>query len=159
MRVRLLWSLVALAILSGCGTLPWIGDGKRAAARTELTSYVTDQGHPELAEGRLAEDLAAALADFYPPGHTRVHLKPSDPRGQDLEGLGQALEQALRARGFVLQPVPGPGYPTVAFILDRLDAETWYTSLMVSDGLTLSRTWSWSGTALEAWAVTRTTER
>lgn len=143
--IRLMCGL-ALAALAACQ--PWPGQVRMG----KPVSFVVKE-YPLGAEGRLAADLTQALAEIYAPGHTVLYLQPV---GREFEALGLAFDEALRARGFTLLPEPAPEAPTVTFVLDRLDEETWYTRLAVSEGWIVSRAYRWDGSGLTALEAART---
>jgi hypothetical protein len=87
----------------------------------------------------IAQDAAQHLAGMYPPGQTRLALY-----GADLESpFGQALEGALRRRGFT---VSDAGIP-IRYQLDMLQGEAapaCYLSLRLPDGV-ITRSYALQG--------------
>jgi hypothetical protein len=104
----------------------------------------------------VAEHLAETLAAAYPPGHTALFIEGS---GSKHDELGPAIESSLRARGFTIMPDNGAPALTLAYVLDRLDDEIWYSRITLSDGLLLTRTWHLMGGSLEMEAATSRNER
>jgi len=108
-------------------------------------SYPADQA------SILADQMAGSLAEIFPPGHTTVFIQPA----KKTESLGAAFEEALRSRGFIIAPEPGNQALAIAYALDRLDDQTWYTRIAVSGGLVITRTYDLSGDQLTEGAATR----
>lgn len=103
------------------------------------------EGCPPAGIEVVANHLAGELAGLYPPGHTTLYLHQSaDPK----DTLGLAFDQALRSRGFIMAAEPRGQALTLAYVLDRIDQETWYTKLTISNGLTLTRTYQAQGDTL-----------
>ena len=133
--------LLALTVSGGCaGSL---GQGHMFSFVTE--SYPADQATD------LADRMAASLSEIFPPGHTTVFIQPT----KKTESLGVAFEEALRSRGFIIAPEPGGQALAVAYALDRLDEQTWYTRIVVSGGLIITRTYDLAGDQLMEGAATR----
>lgn len=128
------------------------GCAANAGRAGHLNSFLAG-GCPPAAVAQVADDLAASLAEIYPPGHTSLYLKQTGGRH---DTLGPAFDQALRSRGFVLAAAPSAKSLTVAYILDRVDETTWYSRLSLSSGLTIARTYQQNGETLEMMAATRT---
>ena len=137
-------ALLAAFIMGGCAS---------GANRLGGLESFMGAGFPEASMATVADHLAESLAEFYPPGHTSLYLKQTGHQG---DTLGSVLESALRARGFTVTAEPTAKALTVAYVLDRLDSETWYTRLTVSSGLTLARTYRQVGQSLEPVATTKT---
>lgn len=136
--------IMVVAFITGCA-----GGYGRAG---KLNSFLAG-GCPASAVSMVADDLASRLAESYPPGHTRIHLKQT---GSHSDALGTAFEQALRSRGFAISAESGPKVLTVAYVMDRIDEATWYSRLSVSTGLIISRTYVQKGETLEMMAATKT---
>lgn len=136
--------IMGLAVFSGCAA---------SSGKTGRLNSFLGGGYPPSAVSLVADDLADALAGVFPPGHTSFHLKHT---GTQSDPLGSALEQALRSRGFSINAESGSKALTVAYVLDRVDEETWYSRLSVSSGLTITRTYSQSGDTLVMMATTKT---
>lgn len=143
-RNMLLPLVLSLAFLSACA-----GGHSRAGV---LNSFVAAD-YPASAETLVAADLAAGLAEVYPPGRTNLHLKSA---GAKLDPFGETLENALRTRGFTLLPEASSKGATVAYVFDRLDKTSWYSRVSLSDGLIMTRVYRQAGDTLEAAAATRT---
>lgn len=133
--------LAMLAVMTGCA----FRSGRIGAGNSYLA-----EGYPAQALNTVAEHLADTLSSIYPPGHTTFHLQQS----QNLNELSPAIETALRSRGFTLMPDKDDQALTLVYVLDRVDEETWYSRLTISDGLVLTRTWRLTGDELEMEAAT-----
>lgn len=142
-KLILALSLVVLlmALASGC------------AGSKRLKSSFWPENFPSEAVAGVAEHLADLMVANYPPGYTTFHLTQT---GEAKDELGPALETALRSRGFTLAPEKGGQTLTVSYVLDRVDDAAWYSRITVSDGLSITRTWSWTGDALVMEAATKT---
>ena len=147
-HLRLMMLCLALAVLIGVVS----GCAANAGRAGGLNSFLAG-GCPAAAVSQVADDLAASLAEVYPPGHTSLYLKQI---GGHNDTLGPAFDQALRSRGFVMATEPGSRALTVAYVLDRVDEATWYSRLSLSSGLIIARTYRQNGEALEMMAATRT---
>ena len=124
-----------------------------ASRAHRLGSSFWPEEFPAAAVPTVADHLADLMVANYPPGYTVLFLALSDnPKDE----LGPALETALRSRGFTLAPEKGGAALSIHYVLDRLDDETWYSRLTVSDGLSLTRTWRWAGDSLLMEAATKT---
>ena len=142
MMKKLLCFILLLALAGGC-----------ASRSHRLNSSYWPEEFPAEAVTAVADHLADVMAANYPPGFTTFFLAQT---GQAKDELGPALETALRSRGFTLAPEKGGQALTISYILDRADETTWYSRLAVSDGLSVTRTWSWTGDSLVMEAATRT---
>lgn len=147
MRKQFLAVLTAVVILSlgmagGCSS--------RSGRFLAGNSYLAEE-YPANALATVAEHLAETLAASYPPGYTALFLQQN---GGQQDELGSAIESALRSRGFTLMPEKDDHALPLVYVLDRLDEETWYSQLAVSDGLVLTRTWRLTGDNLEMEAAT-----
>ena len=122
---------LAFSLLTGC------------AARTfKPSNSFQAEGCPPAGIEVVANHLSDELAGLYPPGHTTLYLHQSaDPK----DTLGPAFDQALRSRGFIMAAELRGQALTLAYVLDRIDQETWYTKLTISNGLTLTRTYQTKG--------------
>jgi hypothetical protein len=125
--------------------------GGCASHRSGVSYWPED--FPSDAVAVVAEHLADMMTVNYPPGYTALHLAQT---GDDRDELGPALETALRSRGFTLAPEEGGQALTVSYLLDRVDEATWYSRLAVSDGVRITRTWSWTENGLLMEAATKT---
>lgn len=134
--------ILSLGMAGGCSS--------RSGRFLDGNSYLGEE-YPVNSINTVAEHLAETLAASYPPGYTTLFLQRSD--GQQDE-LGLAIESALRSRGFTLMPEKDDQALILVYVLDRLDEETWYSRLTVSDGLVLTRTWRLAGDNLEMEAAT-----
>jgi len=115
-------------------------------------SYCSEE-FPAEAVPAVAEHLADVMVASYPPGYTSFFLAQTEnPKDE----LAQALEASLRSRGFALAAEKNGQILTINYVLDRADDEVWYSRLSVSDGLSLTRTWSWTGDSLVMESATRT---
>ncbi len=109
-------------------------------------SYLAEK-YPAGSITAVAEHLAETLAASYPPGHTALFIEGS---GSDQDALGPALEASLRAKGFTVTPDREYSRAlALVYVLDRLDEESWYSRLTLSDGLSVARTWRVAGDSLE----------
>ena len=143
MRNILMLMLVAVLVtVCGCAS--------RSGRLNPGSSYLGD-AYPANSINTVAEHLAETLAVTYPPGYTTFFLQPSTSPQDD---LGPAIDAALRARGFTLMPDKNDQALTLVYVLDRIDEETWYSRLAVSDGLVITRTWRLTGDDLEMEAAT-----
>lgn len=92
---------------------------------------------------RVAQDAASLLAVSYPPGHTSLYLLPAKKTDN---AFALALENDLRARGFIIRAQAGKDAVSVAYTLDALrDESAWYLQLRLSDGRALSRSYDATG--------------
>ncbi|GAB1253088.1 TcpQ domain-containing protein [Desulfovibrio falkowii] len=94
-----------------------------------MTAYdgVSDRHHGDAQA--LAENTAQALALRYPPGHTSISLVSSPGV------FGQALENYLRQKGFVVLPGEQSAAIRVAYTLDGIQGEDrCYLQVKTSDG-------------------------
>lgn len=94
-----------------------------------MTAYdgVSDRHHGDAQA--LAENTAQALALRYPPGHTSISLVSSPGV------FGQALENSLRQKGFVVLPGEQSAAIRVAYTLDGIQGEDrCYLQVKTSDG-------------------------
>lgn len=134
--------LAMLAVMAGCAS--------RSGRFGADNSYLAEE-YPAQALTTVAEHLADTISSIYPPGHTTFFLSQSlNPNDE----LGPAIETALRARGFTLVPEKDEQTLALVYVLDRVDEETWYSRLTISDGLALTRTWRLVGDGLEMEAAT-----
>ncbi|MDR1922631.1 MAG: hypothetical protein LBS31_12955, partial [Candidatus Adiutrix sp.] len=134
---RILASCLMIPALAALGLNGCALSGSGRAGHSFVAS-----GYPAAAEAVVAEALAEELAGLFPPGHTAVYLKPA---GSGSETLGQAIDQALRSRGFTVVPAPSGEALSVAYVLDRLDEETWYSRLSLSGGAVIARVYQAQG--------------
>lgn len=143
-----LWAALTLVAVS-----PLVAAG--CASRQSLhplNSFVAED-YPAATVNALASRTASTLAEIYPPGHTSIFLNPSaNPKDE----LYAALEQALRAKGFKMASEKSGQALTAAYVLDRLDDESWYMRLTVSDGLSMARAYRLTEGSLEMGAATIT---
>jgi hypothetical protein len=140
--------LIALMLVGMAG-----GCSLRSVAQGN--SYLGEE-YPVASINTVAEHLAETLAAAYPPGHTVLFIEEI---GNKHDELGPALESSLRARGFTILPDNSSPALTLAYVLDRLDDEIWYSRISLSDGLLLTRTWHLIGDSLEMEAATSRNER
>ena len=131
-----------LTAMAGCASR----SGRFAAG----SSYLAEE-YPAQALTTVAEHLADTISSIYPPGHTTFFLNQSHNPNDE---LGPAIETALRARGFTLAPEKDEQTLTLVYVLDRVDEESWYSRLTISDDLVLTRTWRLAGDDLEMEAAT-----
>lgn len=124
MRTMLLLIPMLVLLVTGCAV-------KRHGA------YVAEGLTPAQAQA-MAEDAAIQTAAAYPPGHTALALPFYKDRAPG--PFGAALEQALRARGFAIEP----GGLGVAYIVDALRGEPglWYLHMAIADGFAFARTYA-----------------
>jgi uncharacterized lipoprotein YajG len=142
----LLFVLLAVGLFTGCAARPF-----------KPSNSFQAEGCPTAAIEVVANHLSDELAALYPPGHTTLYLHQSvDPK----DTLGPAFDQALRSRGFIMAAEPRGQALTLAYVLDQIDPETWYTKLTISNGLTLTRTYQARSDSfqVEGGARTNTTE-
>ena len=142
MRRLLILLVLSLIMVSGC-----------ASRSHRLNFSYWPEGFPTEAVVGVAEHLADMMVANYPPGYTSFFLSLT---GDSKDELGPALEAALRSRGFTLAPEKGGQALTVSYVLDRVDEATWYSKLAISDGFSLTRTWSWTEGGLAMEAATKT---
>jgi len=133
--------LLALMVSGGCA-------GSRGQGH--MFSFVADKFPADQALS-LAERMADSLSEIFPPGHTALFIQPTAKP----DDLGAAFEAALRSRGFVIAPEPADQALAVAYALDKVDEQTWYTRLAVSGGLVITRTYDLTGDQLTEGAATR----
>ena len=141
-NILMLMLIAALATVCGCAS--------RSGRLTTGSSYLGD-AYPANAINTVAEYLAETLTAAYPPGYTTFFLQPSASLQDE---LAPAIDAALRVRGFTLASEQNDQAVTVVYVLDRIDEETWYSRLSVSDGLVITRTWHLTGDDLEMEAAT-----
>jgi len=134
--------LLALTVFGGCA-------GNRGQGH--MFSFVADK-FPSDQAATLAERMADSLSEIFPPGHTALFIQPTAKP----DDLGAAFEAALRSRGFVIAPEPSDQALAVAYALDQVDEQTWYTRIAVSGGLVITRTYDLTGEQLTEGAATRT---
>ena len=133
--------LVSLVMVGGC-----------ASRSHRLGASYCSEEFPAEAVSVVAEHLADIMVANYPPGYTSFFLAQTDnPKDE----LASVLEAALRSRGFALAAEKNGQVLTINYVLDRADDEVWYSRLSVSDGLSLTRTWRWTGDSLVMEAATR----
>ena len=127
--MRALILAFAVILVSGC------------ASRGPVGSYCGPM--PEnTAVAAIAADAGAFLAGQYPPGHTTLHLVPTESGNR----FSVAFETDLRSRGFTLAPDKSADVLSVAFTLDVLDEKAaWYLQLRLSDGNAVARSYAASG--------------
>ena len=133
--------ILALMVSGGCA-------GSRGQGH--MFSFVADKFPADQAL-TLAERMADSLSEIFPPGHTTLFIQPT----KKTESLGAAFEEALRSRGFVIVPEPTDQALAVAYALDQIDEQTWYTRLAMSGGLVITRTYDLSDNGLLEGAATR----
>ena len=134
--------LICLLSIAGC-----------ASRSHRMSESYWPEEFPGEAVMTVAEHLADVMAANYPPGYTSFFLAQTEnPKDE----LAPVLETALRSRGFTLAPEKNGASLTMSYVLDRADDETWYSRLAVSDGLSLTRTWRWTGDSLVMEAATKT---
>jgi len=114
-----------------------------------MFSFVADS-FPADQAATLAERMADSLSEIFPPGHTTVFIHPASGR----DSLGVTFDGALRSRGFIIAPEPSEQALAVAYALDRVDEQTWYTRIAVSGGLVITRTYDLSESQLTEGAAT-----
>lgn len=135
--------LLLVALLVGCAARPVIRPGHSFLAADCPAAGI------EAVANHLADEIVA----IFPPGHTAIHLHQS---GQPEDNFGSTFDQALRSRGFVLLPEPDSSALNVTYTLDRIDPEVWYSKLIFSNGLTLTRTYLASGDSFQISSGART---
>ena len=141
-NILMLMLIATLVTVGGCAS--------RSGRLTTGSSYL-GEAYPVNAINTVAEHLAETMTTIYPPGYTTFFLQPN---ASPQDELGSVIESALRARGFTLAPEQNDQAITLVYVLDRIDEETWYSRLAVSDGLVLTRTWHLTGDDLEMEAAT-----
>lgn len=115
------------------------------------------------AVGAIAQDTSAWLAEEFPPGLTTLHLL-TPKESQDFTGL---FEDSLRRKGFVVTQETSSDALVVAYVLDKLDDESWYLQLKIDGGKAVSRVYGADGsplagrsaTPLEKGALARVSEK
>ena len=131
MRVKSILLLIMCLALTGCVT-----------HQAGLKSYVAPD-LPVFDMASAAHDVAEALSVAYPPGMTMLALEQGNGNA-----FNQALENALRSRGFKL------GHDSVAlkltYRIDRLFEEAaCYLTVNLSDGWIYSRAYAIKGNTAE----------
>lgn len=111
------------------------------AGSGRLKSYTADS-FPISSNSGLVGDIADRIASAYPPGLTEVYLTGKGD-------FALALEDGLRNRGYTLRPDNGDGALVVAWTLDRLDEESWYLLVNLSDGYRFGRVYQDDGLSVE----------
>ena len=134
--------LIGLFMISGC-----------ASRSARLGASYCSEEFPAEAVSAVAEHLADVMVANYPPGYTSFFLAQTENPNDE---LAPALETALRSRGFTLAAEKDGQALTINYVVDGAGDEVWYSRLAVSDGLSLTRTWLWTGDSLVMEAATRT---
>ncbi len=117
---------LGLALAGGC-----------AGARGPMKSFTADT-FPASAHQVIVSEVVDRLYSVYPPGLTAIFLTGAD-------AFGLALDESLRNRGYSIMPEAGNGAMSLAWTVDRLDEETWYLVVRLSDGHLFARTYRDSG--------------
>jgi len=118
-----LFITLALSLVLAAGCL--------GAGRGGLKSY-TAESFPATSVPAVVEDVVERLYVSYPPGRTALFLTGSD-------AFAQALENALRRRGYTVSPEAYAGALSLTWTLNRLGDGSWYLIVMLSDGYSFSR--------------------
>ena len=129
MKTILLSLCLCVVLASGCASRGPIGSFAGPLPETGAVSAI-------------AVDAASTLTELYPPGHTSLHVLPTKKEN----GFALALDNELRAKGFILAATDGGEAVSVAYILDRLEEKAaWYLQLRLSDGKAIARAYDAQG--------------
>jgi hypothetical protein len=118
-KLFLLFCISLSLCLSGCGYFSGFAD--KSASGIPCADEIS-QAHPQ-AVSYIAAIAASHLAAVYPPGRTVLKIDGNKP-------FGQALENALRRRGFA---VFDGGIP-IGYTLDKLQDGACYLSIILPEG-------------------------
>ena len=127
MKTLLLSLCLCIVLASGCAPRGPIGSFAGPLPEKDAVSAI-------------ALDAVSILTELYPPGHTTVHVLPT----QKENGFALALDKELRAKGFTL--AADPKAVAVAYTLDALELKAaWYLQLRLSDGKAIARAYDAQG--------------
>jgi hypothetical protein len=129
--VKLFFSLALTLFLAvGC-----------VAARRGGPQSFTSEAFAVWSGSAVLEDVVERIYATYPPGRTALFLAGADD-------FAQALESALRKRGYSLAPEATAGVLSLTWRVDRLADGAWFLIVRLSDGYCFSRVYQNHGQAV-----------